>query len=190
MTESVPISGKLRTLERPVLRQRLRLPPEREALLDDWQVPATLLGRLAEAGLLPEATRLLAYALPERESVWWACMCVAHTMPAAQPEPEGRALAAAEAWVRRPDDGARREAAWAAAAAGYEAPGAWAALAAYWSRRSLPLDTRGGRGVETAVARAAVRGGAEHQAERLLLFIGGGTEIAGGGVGRLPTSLG
>src|ERR1041384_5389156 len=37
------------------------------------------LARLEQAGLLVEATRLIAHALPAREAVWWACACSRHT---------------------------------------------------------------------------------------------------------------
>ncbi|HVJ51861.1 MAG TPA: hypothetical protein VM689_05330 [Aliidongia sp.] len=185
MTIAAPDTGKLRPLEPNSLRPRLRLPQAHEAVLDDWERPALLLGRLIELELFAEAARYLAYALPEREAVWWACMCVAHT--ALEPSvPERHALDAAEAWVRRPDEEMRREAAWAAAAAGYGVPGAWPALAAYWSRRSKPLDMRGGRGVETAIDRAARRDRPERRAERLRRFIASGCDISSGGAGRLP----
>ena len=40
------------------------------------------LTRLEQAGLLIEATRLIAHALPAREAVWW-CACSRHTAPPA-----------------------------------------------------------------------------------------------------------
>jgi hypothetical protein len=178
-------TGKFRPLEPNTLRPRLRLPQAHEALLEDWERPALLLGHLIELELLAEAARYLAYVLPEREAVWWASMCVVHT--AREPSAEERqALAAAETWVRRPGEDTSREAAWAAAAAGYAVPGAWPALAAYWGRRIRPGDTRVGRGVETAIDRAARRDRPERQTERLRRFIASGCDISSGGAGRLP----
>jgi hypothetical protein len=181
LTRDITADGKLRRLDPQTLRTKVRLPPEYDA---DGGTH-TMLDRLIRAGLLAEATRLLAYALPPREAVWWACMCVTHTaldMPAL----ERRALDAAETWVRRPDDAARREAAWAAQAASYAAPGAWAALAAYWTRPSVIGDTRGGRGVETAILRAAQRDDAARAEARLRRFFVSAHDIAHGGVGKLP----
>ena len=61
------------------------------------------LGRLEQAGLLIEATRLIAHALPAREAVWWACACSRHTAPSgANPATETSLRDAAEEWVRRP----------------------------------------------------------------------------------------
>lgn len=184
--EAAQPQDKLRRTEPHLLSERLRLPAAHESLVGDGEAPTALLARLVEIGLLVEATRLLAYALPEREAVWWACVCVAHTAGAELSAEERRALEAAEAWVRRPDERTAREAAWAAAEAGLGKPGAWPALAAYWSRPSVPLDAQGGRGVETAIARAAARGGSARQPERLRRFIDSGRDIAAGGVGRLP----
>jgi hypothetical protein len=147
----------------------------------------TLLNRLVERDLLPEAVRLLCYALPEREAVWWACMCVGHTVPVATLPPEqGVALSAAESWVWQPCDETRRQALDATKKAGYDTPAAWVARAAFASRLPASAPTRTGRKVERAVALAATYGGAERQTERLHRFIASGREIAGGGAGRLP----
>jgi hypothetical protein len=186
---------KLRALPVAILQRRLRLPPEHVPLLEPADGPRGTLERLIGRKLHDEAARFLAYALPPREAVWWAAMCVVHTAPAALPDPERAALTAAEAWVRKPDDLTRRNAAWAAAAAGYHLPGAWPALAAYWSRPTQPDDTRGNRGVETAMslalARSAEGGQAEHRrARRLASFIASGRDIASGGAGRLPGASG
>lgn len=177
--------GKLRRLDPKILRARVRLPAEHEALLMCEGETHVVLDRLIKAGLLAEAARLLTYALPPRESVWWACICVTHTA-ADLPQLERTALAAAEGWVRRPDEAARREAAWAAVAAGYAAAGAWPALAAYWSRPSLADDTRGARGVETAIMRAAQRDDASRAPARLHRFFVSAHDIAHGGTGKLP----
>jgi hypothetical protein len=187
---------KLRVLPAAVLQRRLQLSPEHASLLEPADAPRATFERLLEHKLHAEAARFLAYALPVREAVWWAAMCIYHTAPAALPEAERTALTAAEAWVRKPDDLTRRNAAWAAAAAGYHTPGAWPALAAYWSRLALPDDMRGGRGVETAVSLALARsaegdGEAERRrARRLASFIASGRDVASGGAGRLPGASG
>ena len=186
MTESdITADGKLRRLDVETLRMRVRLPAEHEPLLRSARGTHALLDSLIRAGLLAEASRLLAYALPAREAVWWACICVNHTAHDMQLA-EKQALDAAEAWVRRPDDAARRQAAWAAAAAGYTLPGAWPALAAYWTRSAVTGDTRGNRGVETAVTQAAQRDDADRAPGRLRRFFVSAHDIAHGGMGRLP----
>lgn len=171
---------KLRRLEPGQLTERLRI-------LEGDGPPAALLERLVADEQLTAAVRFLAYALPEREAVWWACACVAHTGGAEVTADERRALDAAEAWVRHPGERMAQEAAWAAADAGPGKPGAWPALAAFWSAASASLDGQAGAGVETAVVRAADRGGdAARRPERLRRFIESGRDIAAGGAGRLP----
>src|SRR5580658_4595990 len=94
---------------------------------------AMALDLLEAAGELMSAARLGAFALPRREAVWWASMCATHTAPAGQPAIEIKAREAAELWVRQSDDKNRRTAMDLARAAGYSAPEAWAAIAAFWS---------------------------------------------------------
>lgn len=177
--------GKLRRLDQKTLLTRVRLPSEHAAPLSADGTTHAVLDRLIRAGLLAEAARLLAYALPPREGVWWATLCVSHTAVDLQPV-EHAALEAAQAWVRRPDEATRRQAAWAAAAAGYATPGAWPALAAYWARISVVGDTRGARGVETAINLAAQRGDATRAPARLRRFFVSAHDIAHGGMGKLP----
>ena len=81
------------------------------ARLDGCQTDAEALDHLEEAGLLDEAARLVAHALPPREAVWWACACALHTSPSgADPQSEAVIRPAAEAWMRQPSDELRRTA--------------------------------------------------------------------------------
>ena len=177
---------KLRRFEPALLHRWLQLPPEHQKLVSEFGEPEHLLWHLRRLELLAEAVRLLAYALPEREAVWWSCMCVRRTA-ASLPDAERGAVEAAEAWVRCPEPAARHEAALAASASGYAAPGAWSALGAAWSQRERLLpDLCGGRGAATAVARAAARDGPERVQERLRRFIQSGVDIGNGGAGRIP----
>ncbi|MEJ1976174.1 MAG: FHA domain-containing protein [Acetobacteraceae bacterium] len=144
--------GKLRALDPGVLRQRLRVPPEHAAVLDDCDGPSDLLDRLTQRDLLAEAARLFAYGLPERESVWWSCMCVLHTAPADLPDAERRATQAAEAWVRQPDDKTRRDAAWGRRRRRLRSARRVARLGRLIGAAPPGRgDTRGGRGVDTAI---------------------------------------
>jgi hypothetical protein len=183
--------GKFRDLSTIDLHICLKMSKQHEYLLLDSPTSAALLTQFVELDLLTEATRLLSYALPEREAVWWACRCVAHAVPLASvPEEQGAALVAAENWVRQPDDRTRLHAHLAAAKAGHRTPAAWAASAAFASPLPVSWPLRTGRKVERAVALAAAYGGTTHQPERLRHFIASGRDIAAGGAGRLEPAGG
>ena len=191
---------KLRKAEPALLARRLRLPSQHATLLDLARSPSMLLDTLVELDLLAEAARLLAYALPEREAVWWACMCAAHTAPDEMEAAERSALDAAEAWVRRPAADTRQAAAEAGRARPRRLSGAWAATAAAWSAPvpggvSDDADVSNapatcGQAVEVAVALAAVRDAPTRRKIRLARFIASGRDIASGGAGRLPREAG
>jgi hypothetical protein len=151
--------------------------------------------RLEQAGLLIEATRLAAHAMPAREAVWWACACSRHTAPSgADPAAETTVREAAEEWVRRQTDEHRRAAMKQAETAGFGSPEAWAAVGAFWSGDSMappeapkvpPQPHFTGLAVAGAVALAAARGPASRRETRLQRFLVSAKDIASGGVGRI-----
>ncbi len=153
------------------------------------------LDRLEAAGLLAEATRLMAHALPKREAVWWACMCVSHTAPEDLPDADRAAREAAEDWVRQQTDRSRRLAFERAQATGFTSPEAWTAVSAFWSGDSMspegqpavpPAPHFTGLAAAGAVALAAVRGDVTRREARLRRFLESGRNVAAGGPGRLP----
>jgi hypothetical protein len=80
-----------------------------------------------------EALRFLAFALPPREAVWWACLCVRLTRPDL-PAPQEQAVNAAVRWVIEPTEPHRQAAeplAATSSSAGY------AAKAVAWTGGSL-----------------------------------------------------
>src|SRR4051794_38440831 len=106
-------------------------------LLRDGMTTKQFLDLLIEKEEFPDATRLLAHALPKREGVWWACLCTRMVAGKEPPEPIVVALDAAEAWVADPSEENRRAAQAAAEAAGYGTPAGCAAVAAFWSGGGL-----------------------------------------------------
>ena len=115
------------------------LQQEAKAHLSGEPSPEQFLDRLVQAELYVDAARFLAYALPEREAVWWACLCVRSVPACFGDEISTRALEAAEAWVKDPVDTKRQAALEAVNEHKFEmptAPAAWAAMAAGWSRGS------------------------------------------------------
>ena len=103
------------------------------------------LDTLLKANLDIDAVRMIAFALPPREGVWWAWTAATHAsrLPAAKamtPEQQG-ALAATEQWIANPDDEHRRAAWKAAQSAGLESSAGSAAAAAYFTGGSVaPAD--------------------------------------------------
>ena len=153
------------------------------------------LARLEQAGLLVEATRLVAHALPAREAVWWACACSRHTAASGtDPAAEAKVREAAEEWVRKPTDEHRRSAMKQAEATGFGSAEAWAAVGAFWSGDSMaPLEAPKvppqphftGLAVAGSIALAAARGPAARRDDRLARFLTSAKDIAAGGAGRL-----
>lgn len=150
--------------------------------------------RLIAAGRLQDAVKVVAHALPKREAVWWSCMCARAVPDAALPDADRAAIEAAEGWVRRPDEPARRAAAAAAEKTAFATPEAWTAMGAFWSGGSmspegqpvvLPAEHLTGTAVAGAVMLAGVRHQPERHKERLTRFLASARDIAAGGAGRL-----
>jgi Family of unknown function (DUF6931) len=161
----------------------------------EGQTPAQFLGSLVAADNLAEAVQFLAFALPPRESVWWACTCVRAQQAAGEPLPPPMlaALEAAEAWVKEPTDENRRAAMAKAQATAMDASAAWAAVAAFWSGGSMaPKDLPEvpppphllGVAVSGAITLAAVQTDPQHADEKRQRFIASGVDIANGGLGQ------
>lgn len=185
MAARPPVGSKLRTLSPGVLRARVRLSVSHEYLLRATTEPSELLLQLQDQGLASEAISLLSHALPEREAVWWACMCILHTSTAPLPAEQVRALAFSQDWVRTPTEKKRCQAAAVVKEAGYFSAAAFTARAVFVTDLSDPAGARAGRRVEGAVRRAA-QGNASQTDTRLRRCIASGQEIARGGSGRLP----
>jgi hypothetical protein len=177
------------------LLPHLQLDDEGKTAIDDCHDSIAALARLEQAGLLIEATRLIAHALPAREAVWWACACSRHTATSgADPTAETKVREAAEEWVRKPTDEHRRLAMKEAETTGFSSPEAWAAVGAFWSGDSMappeapkvpPQPHFPGLAVAGSVALAAARGPATRRETRLQHFLVSAKDIAIGGAGRL-----
>ena len=162
------------------------------AILKAGMRPAEYLASLIDAELWPDAIRFLAYALPNREGVWWACLAARASLPPGAPPGHAETIAAAEEWVYHPDDGTRRAAFAAAEKIGFKSPAAYAGLAAFWSGGSLappgtpevpPDPNLCPVAVSSAVLLAAVVH-EPHKAEgKYRSFLTSGIDIANGGNG-------
>ncbi len=146
--------------------------PARRLLRDGLPADA-FLGLLRERGLLPDALRFLALALPRRVAVWWGCQCAWHLKGAEEPAPSLAALRAAVRWVLDPSEDNRRAAEGPGQEAGLEDPAGCLAMSAFWSGGSMtpphlpavkPPPFLTGRLVGGAVLLASVR----HQPLRCL----------------------
>ena len=187
----IKISGKGVTPLRPVLK----LSKDASEAIKDCQLVTEALDRLEAGGFLLEASRLLAFALPRREAVWWACMCAANTAPPELPEADRKAREAAELWVRQPTDKNRIAAKTLADATELSSPEAFTAMAVFHCGDSItpegqpavpPKPHTAGRSLAGAIAVAAVRTDPTRQNARLQRFMESGRNIAAGGPGRLP----
>ncbi len=156
--------------------------------------PVEFLQELLAAKNLGDAVQFMAFALPAREAVWWACHCARQV----QEDPASPAIAAAveaaEAWVRRPTEENRRGALARAQATDFQSPAAWAAMAAFWSSGSMApehvpdVPAPGhlvGCAVAGAVMLAAVQSEPQLADEKRARFLAAAINIANGGNGRI-----
>src|SRR5213080_3041319 len=76
-----------------------QLGKEARPLLREGMTPAQFLQALQDKQQFPDAVRFLAYALPKREAVWWACLCTRAVAGSNLPPKIAAAVQAAEKWV-------------------------------------------------------------------------------------------
>src|SRR5262245_4657054 len=117
--------------------QHIALGEEARALLQEGCTLQACLDLLMANELFPDAARLLAYALPKREAVWWACLCIRQVAAADTRPADLVALEATERWVIEPHEANRRAAMQAAEGLALQTAASWAAVAAFWSNGSM-----------------------------------------------------
>src|SRR5947209_5861865 len=81
-----------------------------KALAREARSAAEFLQLLAEQRLDVDAIRVLAYALPVRQSLWWALLCTWHGLNGSPAPEQDLALQVAVRWVREPTPERRRTA--------------------------------------------------------------------------------
>lgn len=146
---------------------------------------------LLEAGLVEDATRMIAQALPKNYAIAWACSCLKRVLDPASPadEREREAVQTVEQWLADPSEKNRQAALDFAEAGGFATAGCWAAAAAGWSGGSLaprgyteipPPDAVAGHAVHGALQLAAARRGAGMHA-MLQEFIDEALKVFGSG---------
>lgn len=162
---------------------------EARRLLHGALTPAAYVAALQERACYDDALRFLAYALPKRAAVWWACLCLWH---GGRPEPGNEAaevLQAAYHWVRDPSEEHRRAAGRVAEAAVVGTPHSALAYAVFWSGGSMigpglpvvpPPPYLTARAVAVALAGEVLRHPADQLEATNLLFLRLASEVADG----------
>jgi len=110
---------------------------EARLLLREEMPPREFALLLIEHGHFPDAVRFLAYALPKRESVWWAWVCVRRASGPEPPPAVKASLAATEKWIAQPTEENRRAAMQAAETAGLQTAAGCAGLAVFFCGPTL-----------------------------------------------------
>jgi hypothetical protein len=145
---------------------------------------------LASMQVWDAAISFCAYLLPRREAVWWGCQSLRgmiHLTPY-----ESDLLAAAQAWVREPDEERRWQALDYARAADTLLAATWMALAAGWSGGSVvrpqygsipPSPEQTARAVRAGLMIALARVPGEHVDTVMAQCVGYGIRLAAADAG-------
>lgn len=123
--------------QRQELDQKADLSPAGKACLANARGPQDLIAALSAADDSKDAINALAFMLPHRQVVWWACLGVRLLPDLARRPHDLAAVEQAEAWVQSaaPAD-AERAGELAEHCDLHTAPG-WTAMAAFWGGPSL-----------------------------------------------------
>lgn len=177
--------------------RQVELSDEAKAFLLPELSPQGFLSLLVEAECIGDAVRFLAFALPVREAIWWACI-VANANISKPSDLEKECLQRAAAWVYEPTEVNRRSCMEVAEAAKFTGAAAYAALSVFWSGGSLapegmpdaPADPRlGPIGAGASILLAITGGEPVTLTKRFDAAIVRGVNIANGGNGWVDGDL-
>lgn len=173
------------------LCRRVEISDSARLLLRDGQTPREFLDMLIDGRHHLDAVRLLAHALPKRESIYWAFECVRLPQCGSENAAAKRALDAIDAWLLDPSDANRRSAMPAAEAAGIGTPAGCACAAVFFSGGSLapigiqdvpPGEFVYAQFVAGAVAMSAVFSDPQHAPEKQRQHLSLGRKIIDGSI--------
>ena len=173
---------------------RVALSADACAYLTPSLSPQSFLTLLDRGGHYSDAVRFLAFALPVREGVWWACM-TGLAIPGATSADPDPAYSAAQDWVYDTSDARRFLCLRAAESVRSATPGAYAALAAFWSGGSMapeglpevvPDPVLAPTGVAASILLAVAAGDPAGADGFFRDAIRRGVDIGNGGDGRQP----
>jgi len=155
---------------------RFNLPPAAHALLRQEMDPLEFAAALVANKHYAAGIDFLAHALPPREAIWWAYLCMQHARGGAWSEPERAALIAGVRWVLQPGEENR-------AAAKATAPGAGlASLPGLIAMAVFLTGSPGGasKSIAIAVKAAATKNDPARLLDTQRLFVNLGIEVAEG----------
>lgn len=164
-----------------------------KALLTDGISPADFLQLLIGQENYADAINFMAYALPKREAVWWACLCARSCQSSESNPLEAKAIELAEAWVYKPTQENCTPTFTAAEAIDFKTAAGWAAISAFWSGDNIspikdnivkPAADLTAKATSGSVMLAMAQDGPELINEKAQRFIRQAIDIAAGGDGR------
>ena len=191
VTPQTPLQ-KVKATRAAEVCERFELEKEARPLLAPDATPRSFLDALRAAGQHQTAACFLAHALPAREAIWWACLCVTHAQGASPSPAEADAVKLATAWVLEPTEEYRRPVEAAASAPALSGTAAeFLALAVSWTGGSLapivpdvpplpPGPYLPAKGVNGAVLLAAALVGTPVFSEAMRLYVDLGVGVAEG----------
>ena len=168
---------------------RFNLKKEAQALLRKRMTPWEFLDALVAGKQYVAGIDFIAHALPRREGVWWACLCIQQAFGDRWSEADKAACRAAVFWVYQPNEMYRLATQAPAAAAGLQSPAGILAAGVYQSGDNLappklppvpppPFATE--KAVANAVKMAATKVEPLKMAEMRRLFLELGIAVARG----------
>lgn len=185
---------KVQAITAAELLQHFEVSDEAEGHLVPETAPEVSIDRLVNAGLYPDAIKLLAHGLPKREAVWWACLAARDIQNPQTDEDNVNALIAAESWVKKPSEDIRKRCKSLGEKTKHQTPASWAATAASWCHGSLapegepviePPEHLYAHAVAGAVTLAAAFSDPVNPDKQFIRYINQGLNLARGGNGKV-----
>jgi len=163
-----------------------------QTLLTPDQSISQLINKFIERSAFKDVISVIAHALPPREAVYWACLCVRDVLDQNTMSEDLRAIKAAEQWVIKQSESDRMLNHQIAEDLDYTTASAWVSNAVFWSGGNISTDKNAkveppegifGKAISGAINLASATEDGKKTEQIKKQFIKRGINIAQGGKG-------